>query len=189
MSAWKLARNGYLVISILIFLAAIWYTFYPSVTSDALCVFGGTLLLGYGVIKIIGYFSDDMYRLAFQYDFACGILLIVLGVITLASQFYGVDLTEHLSSGLGFLVMMDGLLTIQMARDARQFGLETWHIILIISIIACVLGGLTMIWAFRSGAASSLVVSVTLLAEGLKTLMVTLYTVKRRETKYDNSDI
>ena len=33
---------------------------------------------------MIGYFSKDLYCLAFQYDLACGIFLIILGVVALS---------------------------------------------------------------------------------------------------------
>ena len=36
-----------------------------------------------GAIKLGGYFSKDLFRLAFQYDLAFGILLIAVGIITL----------------------------------------------------------------------------------------------------------
>ena len=37
----------------------------------------------YGAEKIIGYFSRDMYRLAFQFDLALGIFVAIIGVILL----------------------------------------------------------------------------------------------------------
>ncbi|MFQ9732082.1 MAG: hypothetical protein ACLT8X_11075 [Mediterraneibacter faecis] len=40
--------------------------------------------MAYGIIKMIGYFSKDLYCLAFQYDLACGIFLIILGVVALS---------------------------------------------------------------------------------------------------------
>ena len=35
----------------------------------------------FGLVKIVGYCSKDLYRLAFQFDLAFGILLVALGVI------------------------------------------------------------------------------------------------------------
>ena len=69
------------------------------VTSVAFCVLGvllivlrnwsvsfigvvtGIMLIAFGIVKLLGYFSKDLYRLAFQFDLAFGILLIALGGI------------------------------------------------------------------------------------------------------------
>ena len=71
------------------------------VTSAAFCVLGvllivlrdwsvsfigvvtGIMLIAFGIVKLLGYFSKDLYRLAFQYDMPFGILLIILGIIML----------------------------------------------------------------------------------------------------------
>ena len=37
-------------------------------------------MLLFGFIKMIGYFSKDLYRLAFQFDLASGILLMALPI-------------------------------------------------------------------------------------------------------------
>lgn len=60
----------------------------------------GMILIIYGIVKVIGYFSDDLYCLAFQYDLACGLFLIAMGMI-----------------------LLDALLKIQISKDARKFGL------------------------------------------------------------------
>ena len=72
------------------------------VTSVAFCVLGvllivlrnwsvsfigvvtGIMLIAFGIVKLLGYFSKDLYRLAFQFDLAFGILLMTLGAIILA---------------------------------------------------------------------------------------------------------
>ena len=55
----------------------------PSVSPMVVCICSGIILIAYGIVKIIGYCSEDLYNLAFQHDLACGVFLIVVGVITL----------------------------------------------------------------------------------------------------------
>ena len=52
-----------------------------------------------GAIKLGGYFSKDLFRLAFQYDLAFGILLIAVGIITLC----------HPGEAMTFLCVMFGI--------------------------------------------------------------------------------
>ena len=97
-----MARDGYIVMSIVFYIAGLIYMILPEISPMTICISSGIALIAYGIIKIIGYCSNDLYCLAFQYDLACGIFLIVLGVIMLCSS---TKLIPYLSVGLGALVL------------------------------------------------------------------------------------
>lgn len=171
----RLARDGYIVMSIVFYIAGLAYIFLPEISPFTICIASGVVLIAYGIIKIIGHFSNDLYCLAFQYDFACGLFLMVLGVIILACN---QGITAYLSTGLGVLVLLDSLLSIQTSKDAKQFGLETWNVILATSIIAAVFSVLLIVKPYHSRMAAHIVAGGTLLAEGLKNHCVVILTVK-----------
>ena len=75
----KIARFGYLLISALFCCMAFAIWLWPDYSPQAACCVSGTILLGYGVIRILGFFSDDSYCPAFHYDLACGLLFMVVG--------------------------------------------------------------------------------------------------------------
>lgn len=77
----RIAKIGYFVISVLFCALGAVLILYPELSAVLLCRSLGVLLGVYGVIKLIGYFSKDLYRLAFQFDLAWGILFVALGVI------------------------------------------------------------------------------------------------------------
>ena len=77
----KLARFGYLLISALFCCTAFAIWLWPDYSPQAACCVSGTILLGYGVIRILGFFSDDPYCPAFHYDLACGLLFMVVGTV------------------------------------------------------------------------------------------------------------
>ena len=171
----RLARDGYIVMSIVFYIAGLTYIFLPEISPLAICITSGIVLIVYGIIKVIGYFSNDLYCLAFQYDLACGLFLMVLGVIMLARN---QRIIAHLPAGLGVLVLLDSLLSLQTSKDAKQFGLETWNVILTTSIIAAVFSVLLIVKPYRSQVTAYIVAGCTLLAEGLKNHCVVLLTVK-----------
>lgn len=180
-----MARTGYLIMSMLFYISGVIYIILPEVSPFGICIVSGTALIVYGVIKIIGYFSKDLYCLAFQYDLACGLFLIVLGIILLArSQ----RLIPYMSVGLGALVLLDSLLSIQMSKDAKQFGLETWNVILTASIITGILGVLMIINPFHTRLSKHIVAGGTLLAEGFKNQCVVRYTVSTMETPFSEEN-
>ena len=96
----------------------------------------------FGIIKIIGYLSKDLYRLAFQYDLAFGIWLMILGIITYFQTAKSMPLLGIL---VGMIILADGLFRIQLAIDARRFGITKWWLILMIAMIAGILGVILMI--------------------------------------------
>ena len=118
----------------------------------------GILLLAYGIIKMIGYFSKDLYCLAFQYDFACGIFLMALGVVILCIR--NKYESTCLLAILGILILLDSLLSIQTSLDARRFGLVTWKIILLFSVLSGVWGSILIVKN------TQIVAGCALLAEG-----------------------
>ena len=79
----QIARIGYNVISAIFFFAALLCLLFPRTSPFAVCLFGGVLLVAYGIIKIVGYFSEDLFCLAFRYDFAFGLLLLAAGGLLL----------------------------------------------------------------------------------------------------------
>ena len=42
----------------------------PDFSAELFCRILGIIMLLFGLIKMIGYFSKDLYRLAFQFDLA-----------------------------------------------------------------------------------------------------------------------
>ena len=142
MNANQIAKYGYIGVCIALYVAAgLVYLLDPSFLDPRFQTCCGAIMLAYGLVRIIGYFSKDFYCLAFQYDLALGILLMALGVITIVQRHQ----TESLYLTFGLLVLIDGLLRIQLARDGKGFGLETWKIILVLAIAASFFGCLMII--------------------------------------------
>lgn len=154
----KFAKTGYTLISILFYLSGILCLIIPDISGKAIAIAGGIILIAYGIIKITGYLSKDLYCLAFQYDLACGIFLLVLGIIVLAvnQRFKG-----YLLPGVGVLILLDSLLCIQTSMDAKRFGLSSWPVILALSILSGTLGAMLIVTN------TQMIAGYSLLAEGV----------------------
>ena len=82
----------------------------------------GAVSIVFGIIKLMGYFSKDVYRLAFQFDLALGIAMIVLGAVEVIRPRLLLGLLPVV---LGIIVLVDGLFKIQTALDSKRFGLKS----------------------------------------------------------------
>lgn len=60
----RTAKIGYIVVSVCFLLAGIWMLCRPDAALEALDTFFGVALTVFGAVKLIGYFSRDLYRLA-----------------------------------------------------------------------------------------------------------------------------
>lgn len=138
----KIAKAGYILISVIFYFFGVICILSTDINTKTGAMAGGMILIVYGVIKITGYLSKDLFCLAFQYDLACGLFLIVLGILVLAVN---AGFEHHLLSGMGALVLLDSLLSIQTALDAQKFGLSTWYVILLASILSGTLGAVLIV--------------------------------------------
>ncbi|MGN1164912.1 MAG: DUF308 domain-containing protein [Lachnospiraceae bacterium] len=171
----RVARNGYILISFVFYISGVIYMILPAVSPMAVCICSGVILVAYGIVKIVGYCSEDLYNLAFQHDLACGVFLIVVGVITLGCN---LRIRSYLTPALGLLILLDAVLKIQTAKDAKVFGLKTWNEILTFSIIAGIFGVLIIIRPFQGIRVTHIINGCGLLAEGIMNHLTVKETVK-----------
>ena len=176
----QIAKYGYILLSVMIGALGTAVIAVPELPMLKLCGLSGGLLIAFGWIKLLGYLSRDLYRLAFQYDLAFGILLNILGVLLILHNGSTVHLVEVV---LGIVVLSDSLLKIQIAIDSRAFGLRYWWVILtaaVLTSVVCV-GLLVSIHVEQETVMALLGASV--LGEGILSLVTVLTAVKILQKK------
>ena len=137
----KEVRVIHVIVSALLFLSGIFLIVWPDIGGGAARWLVGANLIVSGAVRILGYFSNDLYRLAFQYDLAIGGLGAILGVLIFI---YPDKVNELLPYVLGTYVILDGLFKLQTAFDAKQFGMRKW-IGLLISAAAVSICGIAVL--------------------------------------------
>ena len=111
------------------------------VPEHAFMLAGGLLMIGFGIVRILGYFSRDILQLAFQFDLILGIASAVLGCYMIwDSQAAG-----HIVMVLGVFFLIDALSKVQTAIDARRVGMERWRLILGMALVAVAVGVLVVL--------------------------------------------
>lgn len=171
----KTAKIGYLIISALLCALGILLMTLPDFSAELLCRISGIIMLLFGLIKMIGYFSKDLYRLAFQFDLASGILLVALGVIMIIRANVMISVICII---LGIYVLADGLLKVQIAIDAKAFGIPKWWLILAAAILTGVFGFLLVLRPSESVRMMMVLLGLTLITEGVLNFVTILTAVK-----------
>ena len=171
----KAAKTGYIVMSSLMMILGIVLMAAPETLQTVMCSVMGAAAAVFGAVKIVSYFSKDLFRLAFQHDLAAGILLVILGVTTAVKPelFLG-----SIGVIFGVCVLADGLLKVQVAIDAKLFGVDKWWLILAAAVITGIAGFFLMTDPLWSASVIAVLLGLSLIAEGAMNLITVLVAVK-----------
>lgn len=175
MTPMRVAKTGYIVMSVVFCVVGILFIALPARSAVMIGRVLGAAMAVFGVVKLVGYFSRDLYRLAFQYDLEFGILLIALGVIVLLRT-NGV--MDFICIAAGVAILADGLFKIQIAIDSRRFGIRDWWLIMVLAVVTGGVGLLLIFRPWESVQVLTVLLGAALLAEGVLNLCVALSAVK-----------
>ncbi|MBQ0092949.1 MAG: DUF308 domain-containing protein [Clostridiales bacterium] len=138
-------------------------------------VFAGCCLL-MGSADLFGYYSNDLFRLAFQFAFTFGSFSLLFGVLLLLAPSHVLAL---LPCFVGLYVILDGLQKVQLSLECRKFGIGKWPLILGTSVLVTALGVVSVL-LFDGSENRFLWMGIAVSADGAENFWTTMYTVRGR---------
>lgn len=176
----KEVRVIHVIVSALLFFSGLFLIVWPDIGGHAARWLVGANFVLVGVVRALGYFANDLYRLAFQYDLAVGGVSAILGVLLF---FYPENVPTLLPYVMGTYILFDGLLKLQTAFDARQFGMKKW-VGLLSSAIAVVVCGIVVVVG-ASGWNRVVLTGIALAVDAAENIWNTMATVRVRAKEKD----
>ena len=170
----RIAKIGYIVMSVMFCIAGALFIALPDISITMIGISTGIAMIVFGIVKLVGYFSRDLFRLAFQFDLELGILLLVLGLIVLIRPD---DLMTFICIVLGISILTDGLFKVQIALDSKRFGIKSWWVILALAVVAGTIGVFLIFRSAKSAQFLTVLLGVSILAEGILNLYTVISTV------------
>lgn len=170
----RIAKIGYIVMSVMFCIAGALFIALPDISITMIGISMGIAMIAFGIVKLVGYFSRDLFRLAFQFDLELGILLLVLGLIVLIRPD---DLMSFICIALGISILTDGLFKVQIALDSKRFGIKSWWVILALAVVAGTIGVFLIFRSAKSAQFLTVLLGVSILAEGILNLYTVISTV------------
>lgn len=170
----RIAKIGYIVMSVMFCVAGALFIALPDISITMIGISMGIAMIVFGIVKLVGYFSRDLFRLAFQFDLELGILLLVLGLIVLIRPD---DLMTFICIVLGISILTDGLFKVQIALDSKRFGIKSWWVILALAVVAGTIGVFLIFRSAKSAQFLTVLLGVSILAEGILNLYTVISTV------------
>lgn len=177
----KIAKIGYIIMSIVFCIIGAVFIFLPEPSIRAFGRILGTAMLIFGAIKLIGYFSKDLYRLAFQFDLQFGILMMILGLAVLVKP---ESLINLMLIALGIAIVADALFRLRIAIDAKKFGISAWWLIVVAAVLTAAVGVVVAFRPWESAKMLTALLGVALIAQGILNLIVAVITVKIVKNQY-----
>ena len=171
----RAVKAGYLILSVLFCATGAAMLLWPDFSIEMAGWMTGAMLAAFGIVKLVGYCSRDLYRLAFQHDVALGVVAIALGLALIIRRDLAVN---ALWMVLGVEMITDGLFKVQTALDARRFGLNTWWLMLSLAGVAVAAGVWLIVCPIETGRALVQLTGAALLAQGALGLCVALCAIK-----------
>ena len=129
-----------------------------------------------GSADLFGYYSNDLFRLAFQFAFTFGSFSILFGVLLLLAPAHILALLPCFA---GIYIILDGLQKVQLSLECRKFGIRKWPLILGTSVLVTALGILSVM-LFKGMESPFLWMGIAVSADGAENFWTTMYTVRVR---------
>lgn len=181
----RCAKTGNIISGAAFLIIGIILMIFPATSLTIISKIAGAVMLISGIIRLIGYFSKDLYYLAFQFDFALGILSILFGAVVFFKPAFIISAIQLF---MGAFVLVNGLFALQTAMDSKKFGMKYWWVMLILSIISSLFGFAMIINPFKSAAALTELIGMALLFVGAEKIFVSVYTIVTGKEQKDKSD-
>lgn len=147
----------------------------PSMSLEIIGITTGVMMCVFGIFRLVGYFSRDLFRLAFQYDLQIGVMSVVMGIILAAEPEQTLLI---ICVVFGVTVFVSGLFRSAVALQARRFGIKPWYVILGAAMLSCAFGITLLAFPAASTTAAAVILGAALIAEGVSNLAVMLTAVK-----------
>ena len=173
----RAAKIVSVVLSLMLCILGILLLTWPEGVASSRRFLFGVFAVLLGGAKIFGYFTNDLYRIAFQFDLAMGALVAIFGILLLSVPSF---LESRLVGAVVVYVLLDGLVRVQTAVDAQRFGMKHWYLLLL-GAMALVGGVLAMVLV---GSEDHLLwMGSVLIADAAINFFVFMYTVRVRVKK------
>ena len=124
------ALAGFVVLGILLVI-------FPDKVANIAGYIAGALGIGFGVTKIIGYFSKSPEKKVTVFGLTIGILFALAGIYIITRPHI---VSNFIVSVFGVIIMVDGISKMKNALNLKKSGMKNYLAIFITAVVELVLG-------------------------------------------------
>ncbi len=164
------ARVLYVLLAVLYIITGIYFFTSPVLAEYVLGNFIGAMMLVYGIMMIIAYFTATSFKSI--WTLVLGILMVVLGIVIFSNVFDTMNVLGVIV-GVGFIAV--GAFRTYMSFQLKDAGLSTWWLILVLGILTLIVGCILVFNPSASGGYFTILVGSSFLVNGISDLCTALF--------------
>ncbi len=187
MKVFKRIKWAYVLVSVFFIVIGVLLILNPETSMMMLCRVLGIGAIVFGIVRVIGYFLRELDGVALRYDFASGVFAVIAGAMVI---WRAAEVANIMAVVIGLFILVDCVFKLQVALDSKRMGASSWWVTLLFTCICMVLGCLLIFDTFKGQQVISIMMGVSLVADGLQNLCTVIYAaifVKEVKTAVHNA--
>ena len=186
MRIFKRIKWAYVLVSLFFIVIGVLLIMNPDTSMVVLRRVLGIGAVVFGLLRVLGYFLRELQGVGLQYDFASGVFAVIAGAMVI---WRAPEVANIMAVVIGLFILVDCVFKLQVAIDSKRMGASSWWITLLFTCICMVLGCLLIFDTFKGQKIISIMMGVSLVADGLQNLCTVIYAaifVKEVKTAVQN---
>ena len=152
-------KLGMIGSALIVIAIGVFFIVKPELVIKGLCYGVGGLLTAFGLVKLIRFFINGLF--SSSYDLVTGGVFLIIGVFFIL---YPETIREIIKTGIGILIVADGMLTLRNALIAYKQNLKNWYITLILALVT-IIGGCVLLF-FANSEKITMFAGIALIVDG-----------------------
>ncbi|HAG68686.1 MAG TPA: hypothetical protein DCL38_01785 [Lachnospiraceae bacterium] len=171
----KIKRDVY-VFAITFIVMGLVMIFFPQFTLEMLCYLIAAVLAVLGVFNLVIYFTRDILKDVYRYDFVTGLMMVLVAVIFVWRSQLMINIIPII---MGIIVFWNGVTKLQRSIDLLRTGYSGWIFVLIFALMSITVAIFIILQPDFIAQAVTVIIGISLVFGGVSDI-VTLILLGRR---------
>ena len=150
--------------------------FFPQFTLEMICYLFAGILAVLGIFNLIVYFTRDILKDVYRYDFVAGVMMLLLAVVFVWRSQLIINLIPTV---MGLVVFWNGVTKLQRSIDLGRTGYSGWIFVLIFALMSIAVGVVIIMQPDFIAQAVIIIIGISLVFGGV-TDIITLVLLGKR---------
>lgn len=138
--------------------------FFPTITRALVCYLLGGLILVYGIIHVLSFFTLMGTSKFFRGDLITGLISTIIGIFIIARAELVVSVFPFV---LGIVIAVNGVLNIGKSLELKALGYKKWVAVLVMAVLTAALGLLLVFNPLKAADFAISLVGIGLIVTGI----------------------
>ncbi|MCR4655479.1 MAG: DUF308 domain-containing protein [Lachnospiraceae bacterium] len=171
----KIKKDVYVFAAAFIVMGLVMIIF-PQFTLEMLCYLIAAVLGVLGIFNLVIYFTRDILKDVYRYDFVTGIMMILIAIIFVWRSQMMINLIPII---MGIIVFWNGITKFQRSIDLLRIGYSGWIFVMILALMSIAVGVFIILQPDFIAEAVMVIIGISLVFGGVSDIITLVLLGKR----------